>query len=146
MRLNYPPIYFVIIPVLLLLISCKQEHSQTEIEAAMNQYDHLIQKMDADSIALLFTPDGNLGDIAKGQDSIRKFLASFKNVKVISTKSITKTIELSGDSSIQKGTYQQVDIIDGKDTVRVKGEFTAKWLWLSEIGWRIKSMKTKSLN
>ena len=126
--------------------NCKHEHSKTEIETAMQQYDHLIQKMDADSIALLFTPDGNLGDIAKGQDSIRKFLASFKNVKVISTKSITKTIELSGDSSIQKGTYQQVDIIDGKDTVRVKGEFTAKWLWTDQKAWRIKKMTTKSLN
>ncbi|MER3465366.1 MAG: hypothetical protein C4329_14080 [Chitinophagaceae bacterium] len=37
-----------------------------------------LQKTDADSIAYMFTPDGELGNVAKGRDSIRHFLSSFK--------------------------------------------------------------------
>jgi len=39
---------------------------------------HYLQKTDADSIAYMFTPDGELGNVAKGRDSIRHFLSSFK--------------------------------------------------------------------
>ena len=108
----------------------------------MDQYDHFIRNMDADSIAMLFTPDGNLGNMAHGQDSIRKFLASFKNIKVLSSSSTPGTIELSGDSSIQKGTYRQVDLVNNKDTIFVKGTYITNWKWVDEKGWRIKSIIT----
>ncbi len=111
----------------------------------MKLYDHLIQKMDMDSIALLYTVDGDLGEMAHGRDSIRKFLASFRNIQVLSQTSTTASIEIYGDSSIQKGTYQQAALISGKDTIKVKGEFTAHWLWVpGEGGWHIKHMATKS--
>lgn len=48
-------------------LSCHQQHSKSEIESAMRQYDHYIQKMDTDSIASMFTPDGDLGDVAHGR-------------------------------------------------------------------------------
>ena len=111
----------------------------------MNYYDHLIKKTDADSIALLYTADGNLGDIVIGRDSIRRFLSSFKNVQVLSQKSTTQSIEIVKDTAIQKGTYVQTDVMPGKDTIVVKGEFTAHWLWLPADGWRIKKMETKPI-
>lgn len=126
------------------LFSCSHNHNKNEIETAMRLYDHLILKMDADSIAWLYTPDGNLGDIAQGRDSIRKFLSTFKNVRVLSQSSETSSIEITGDSSVQKGRYRQVVLVPGKDTIRVKGEFTANWLWNASDGWHIKHMATKS--
>lgn len=42
------------------------------MELAMNQYDHLIKNMDADSIALLYTPDGDLGDCSAWQGFNKK--------------------------------------------------------------------------
>lgn len=138
--------FLFIIINLVTLLSCSNNHNKKGVEAAMKLYDHFIQKMDADSIAWLYTPDGNLGDIARGRDSIRKFLASFKNVRVISQSSATSFLELIGDSSIQKGTYQQTVIVSEKDTVKVKGEFTANWLWIPSDGWHIRRMTTKSLN
>jgi ketosteroid isomerase-like protein len=128
------------------LVSCSHIHSRDGVERAMQQYDHLIKEMDADSIALLYTPDGDLGDVAHGRDSIRKFLSSFKNVKVLSQSSTTTFLEVHGDSFFQKGTYKQVVLMEGKDTVRVKGEYNATWLWIPNDGWHIKHMTTKPTN
>lgn len=112
----------------------------------MKHYDHLIKNMDADSIALLYTPNGNLGDIVHGRDSIRKFLLSFQNMHVISQSSTTSFIEVEGDTATQKGTYRQTVYIPGKDTIHVKGAYTANWLWMPPGEWHIKRMITKPLN
>jgi ketosteroid isomerase-like protein len=119
-----------------------RKHNKAEVESAMKQYDHLIQKMDTDSIALLYTEDGDLGNIAHGRDSIRKFLSGFKNVKVLSQLSTTETIQITGDTCIQKGLYHQTDVI-GNDTLSVKGSYTTAWLWIPSNGWQIKRMDTK---
>jgi len=126
-------------------ISCKtSSHSKDAIESAMQHYDHLILQQNADSIAMIYTSDGDLGGIAKGRDSIRNFLSSFKNVAVISQASKTTQIDIKGDTAIQKGTYAQADVVNGKDTMRVKGEYTAKWEWDGNK-WLVKSMATKPL-
>lgn len=129
------------------LLSCHTvKYSNQEIESAMHYYDHLIKKLDADSIALLYTPDGNLGGMAIGRDSIRHFLASFKNVEVLSQVSTTSSITFVKDTAIQKGTYIQKDIVANKDTITVTGEYTTKWVRLQKEGWRIKQMNTKPTN
>ena len=124
------------------LHSCHKKHEKQEIETAMLRYDQLIQKMDADSIALLYAPDGDLGDIAHGRDSIRKFLSTFTNVRVLSTSSTSDSIVFSSDTAVQTGKYTQVAVIQGKDTARLKGSYTAKWVWLPAEGWRLKKMIT----
>ena len=126
------------------LFSCSAgKHNEKGVQSAMKQYDHYIQNLDADSIALLYTPDGDLGNIAHGRDSIRKFLSTFKNVKVLSQSSTTASIKITGDTSLQKGRYQQVVVIAGKDTLTLRGEYTATWLWMPNAGWHIKRMETK---
>jgi hypothetical protein len=83
------------------LLSCNTaRYSKSEIDSAMKHYDNLILKSDADSISLLYTPDGNLGDITIGRDSIKKFLSSFKNVRVLSQSSTTKSIRIIRDIAI----------------------------------------------
>ena len=111
----------------------------------MKQYNHLIQKLDADSIALLYAPDGNLGNIAHGRDSIRNFLLTFKNLKVLSQTSTTEFLKVNRDTSLQKGTYHQIVVVAAKDTVNVKGEYTALWVWIPKSGWHIKRMETKPI-
>ena len=133
---------FLFVTALFFAVSCKTAHNKSEIESAMIRYNYFIQKVDADSIASMFTPDGDLGKMAHGQESIKNFLGGFKNFQVLSQKSETESIQLKKDSATQIGHYKQVAVV-GKDTFRVKGEFTAQWLWLKQIGWRIKSMETK---
>ena len=113
------------------------------MDAAMQHYDQLIKKMDADSIALLYTEDGELGDVAKGRDSIRHFLATFKNVKVLSQVSKTTSIKITSDNALQKGNYIQTVVVDNKDTITVKGEYTANWFWVNKKQLLIKKMATK---
>jgi ketosteroid isomerase-like protein len=131
---------------MLCMISCNDYHDKKGVDLAMKQYDHLIKKMDADSIALLYTPDGDLGGIARGRDSIKKFLSTFKNIRVLSQASTTKSIEVHGDTSIQKGTYRQIVLMHEKDTVKVNSEYITTWLWMPQDGWHIKRMITKPVN
>lgn len=131
---------------LVFVISCTDSRkNKPGVESAMKRYDRLILKTDADSISMLYTPDGNLGNIAISRDSIKKFLLSFKNVKVLSQSSKTSTIDILGDSAIQKGIYSQTALISEKDTIRVKGEYIANWQWTSDRGWLIKRMITKPI-
>lgn len=124
--------------------ACKPAHTNNEIESAMRIYDYFLQKVDADSIASLFTMDGDLGKQAHGRAAIKNFLSQYKDIKVLSQKSTTLSIEIVGDSATQKGTYKQSDILpSGKDTLRVSGSFTTDWIWNQQTGWLIKSIEAK---
>jgi uncharacterized protein (TIGR02246 family) len=131
--------------ILLFLTACvSYVHRQQEVQDAMQHYDRLIQKMDADSIALLYTADGDLGGIAHGRDSIRRFLSSFKNVRVLKVISTTDSLTMTGDTAFQSGHYQQSGVINEKDTFDVKGSYHAQWVWIKkEEGWRIRRMTTQ---
>jgi hypothetical protein len=108
----------------------------------MSLYDHLILKLDADSIALMFTPEGKMGNEAQGRDAIRKFLATFNQVKVLSQQSESLSIIMDGQQSLQKGTYVQTVILTPGDTITVRGDFESHWMWMPQEGWRIKKMET----
>ena len=124
--------------------ACKPAHNNNEIESAMKRYDYFLQKVDADSIASLFTMDGDLGKQAHGRAAIKNFLSQYKDIKVLSQKSTTLSIEIAGDSATQKGTYKQSDILpSSKDTLNVSGTFTTDWIWDKQAGWLIKSIEAK---
>ena len=110
----------------------------------MNNYNHLIQKMNPDFIAMAYTNDGDLGQVAHGRDSIRNFLRRFSDYKVLSQSTNTDSIAIAGDTAYQKGKYQQVTITPQKDTVHVHGEFGATWIWTRADGWRLKRMETRN--
>jgi hypothetical protein len=135
------PLFFVL-GFLSCLASCKKGHNKQDIEVAMQRYDRYVKQMDTNSLAMLYAPDGELGTIAKGRDSIRHFLSHFNNVRVLSQKSDCSSVEINGDSAIQKGTYKQTAIVDGKDTVKLKGDYVANWKWTPEEKWRITKMTT----
>jgi hypothetical protein len=137
---------FLLLITFVLMTSCiDSRKSKLGVESAMKRYDNLILNLDADSISMSFTPNGNLGNIAIGRDSIKKFLSSFKNIRVLSQSSTTSTLDLAGDSAIQKGIYYQTALIAEKDTVKVKGEYTANWQWITGKGWFIRRMITKPI-
>lgn len=137
-------ILFTIIPVYFCAVNgLAQGKSKSDVEHAMQKYDLLILGMNADSISLIYAPDGELGKMAKGRDSIRAFLNGFKKFRVLSQSSETNTIQINGDSAIQTGTYRQTVIIPSNDTVTVKGRFTALWIWMNRNGWLIQRMETQ---
>jgi ketosteroid isomerase-like protein len=134
--------------IVALLFSCgareKKIHEKKEIDAAMREYDRLLQTMDAEAIASIYDEEGDLGDQAHGREAIIKFLSGFKNIDVIQQTSTTNTIDMLGDSAVQAGSYVQIDVVDKKDTVTVRGTYTALWKWDGEE-WKIKRMETQAL-
>lgn len=128
--------------LIVLLFSCKGKHSKDEIVQAMRRYDRFILEMQVDSIANLYTPDGNLGGVAIGRDSIRALLHKFENIKVIFQESTTESINISADSATHTGSYRQTDILPQRDTVTVSGRFVVNWKWLEKGGWHIQKMTT----
>jgi ketosteroid isomerase-like protein len=139
-------VQYALLAAALSVLACNNPgHNKAGVESAMQQYDHFIQKMDTDSIALLYAPDGDLGKMAHGRDSIRRFLGGFKNMQVLSQASTSDTVQLKGDTALQTGTYHQTVIVSAKDTVKVKGAYTATWRWTDKQGWLIQRMETKPL-
>ena len=136
---------FIIIPGLIIIFftACRpKERSAETVEQAMLKYNRYILKMDVDSIALLYTPDGELGKMARGRDSIRRFLENFKKYKVLSQVSKTNLININKDTALQSGLYTQKVIVPQNDTVTVKGLFSTKWIWMDSTGWHIQRMET----
>lgn len=131
-----------------LLQSCgKKEqkvHEKKEIDAAMREYDRVLQTMDADAIALVYDEAGDLGDQAHGREEIKKFLAQFKDIQVLEQHSTTDNIEMLGDSAVQSGSYVQIDVVEKKDTITVRGTYNALWKWDGEE-WKLKRMETQPL-
>jgi Domain of unknown function (DUF4440) len=137
---------YLLISVCLFACNNRTHKDKADVEKSMQAYDRMILKMDVDSISLLYTPDGDLGNMAHGRDSIRRFLYKFKNFKVLSQVSNTDSISIMYDTAVQMGTYRQKVIVPVNDTVSVKGLFTAKWIWSDEGGWHIKHMETQPIN
>ncbi len=126
-----------------LFSACRsKEHNAESVEQAMQKYNRYILKMDVDSIAFLYTPDGELGKMAVGRDSIRRFLENFKKYKVLSQVSKTNLINIHRDTALQSGLYTQKVIVPVNDTVTVKGLFSTKWIWMDSTGWHIQRMET----
>ena len=130
--------------IVIFFTSCRPKgHSTETVEQAMQKYNRYILHMDVDSIALLYAPDGELGKMAKGRDSIRIFLDNFKKYKVLSQVSETNLINISRDTALQSGLYTQKVIVPVNDTVTVKGLFLTRWIWMDSTGWHIQRMETQ---
>ena len=128
-----------------LLSSCSRpaQHTQAEIEQAMNNYDSLILKQDAAAIAQAFTPGGKLGDAATDRAAIQNMLMQVKGFKVIEQSSTTINIQIRGDSALHRGTYIQRDVDTKNDTLKAQGTFVCKWKWTAEEGWKIDHIVTR---
>ncbi len=141
MRLCFQAISFLF--VLICLTECSYaQKSKTALIMKMKDYDRLILKTDADSISLLFNPDGKLGDVARGRDSIRKFLYRFKDFKVLYQLSTADAVTIINDTAYVSGSYHQQTIIPRSDTISVHGTFTSIWEWTYKNGWLIQRIDT----
>ncbi|MBI1767850.1 MAG: DinB family protein [Bacteroidetes bacterium] len=131
--------------VLVLLAACADRKS--EIEKAMRQYDHLTLRMNADSLADSYLPNGVLNGKGMkryvGRDSIRTFLKSFNSadIHLISNSTKTQSITFKGDTAIVIGDYEQKAKLVLGNTGVYTGTFTAKWL-LENNRWLLASMYT----
>jgi ketosteroid isomerase-like protein len=138
--LSAPDALLPIIMLILFLLPACRTHDAREVQEAMDRYNRYVLRMDADSVSSMYTPDGELGNVKKGRDSIRIFLASFTKVTMDHYDSKTLSIAVDGNTAVLRGTYVQQVRLDGGEAISYAGEFTTRWVWTSAEGCRVQRM------
>jgi uncharacterized protein (TIGR02246 family) len=124
--------------------------AEEQVKAAMRRYDQLVLAMNAEGIAAMFTPDGELIDagktIASTPASIRAFLQSFDGkVRVEENASSIESVTLTGATAIMTGTYQQKALLlPDKREIRVQGKFEVEWSRQPDGQWLVRRMSAQS--
>jgi ketosteroid isomerase-like protein len=130
-------------------IACQSSARQVaarrlEVESTLARYADLVGRVANDSIAALYTSDGELLGTnmrtIRGPDSIRVFLSSFANVRVDTARMRSDGISILGNEAVQWGTYAQTATVPGRGTVNVQGRFVAHWLRQPDGTWRLRRM------
>jgi uncharacterized protein (TIGR02246 family) len=124
--------------------------AEEQVKAAMRRYEQLALAMNAEGIAAMFTPDGELINagktIARTPDSIRAFLQSFDGkVRVEENVNSIESVTVTGATAILTGTYQQKALLlPDKREIRVQGKFEVEWSRQPDGQWLIRRMGTRS--
>ncbi|MBX6365217.1 MAG: DUF4440 domain-containing protein [Gemmatimonadetes bacterium] len=113
-----------------------------EVSAAMGHYVALTRRVDSDSVAAMYTADGELLEPRmaplRGREAIRRFLAPFDARTVVDTAAFrTTSLDVYGDVAYQWGTYHQVARLDGGPPGTFDGRFAAQWRRDTDGRWRL---------
>jgi ketosteroid isomerase-like protein len=117
------------------------------VNRALEHYVHLVERMQSDSIAALFSANGRLmtrgRPSAIGPAAIATFLHSFDNYHVLSEAMIPSRLQFAGDSAIQLGAYTQRVRVPSGDSIVVRGTFSIIWERGPGGTWRIRQASTE---
>ena len=124
--------------------------AEEQVKAAMRRYDQLVLSMNAQGIAAMFTPDGEIVNagktVARTPASIRAFLDSFDGkVRVEENVNSIESVTVTGVAALLTGSYQQKALIlADKREIRVQGKFEVEWSRQPDGRWLIQRMSTRS--
>jgi uncharacterized protein (TIGR02246 family) len=118
-----------------------------DVESALQEYSRLLKAADAAALAAFYTTDGELldpgMDALKGPEAIRRFLASFGEVRIESASMTPDVTEVYGDQAFQWGTYAQRVVVPGKPAADYSGRFVAQWSHGTDGRWLIRRLLTQ---
>ncbi len=120
----------------------------SEARAMMSQYSLAVQKMDYQTIASFYLPDGAAYDNgqlqAQGPDAIRTFLKSFNGVvRVDQYQTKVTSAQVNGDTVTLTGTFQQqYTLLANNQSGASSGTFTVEWVRQPDGKWLIKRIET----
>ena len=116
------------------------------VAAALEHYVGFVRQMASDSIAELYTADGELLATGRppivGPKAIQAFLDSFSAYHVLADSMKPATLEVRGDTALQTGTFWQLVQVPAGDTVVAHSGFEILWLRDRQSGWRVRRMGT----
>ncbi len=121
---------------------------QARIRTRMAEYDNDLRAMNADGIAKLFTPDGELWNagtlLKRGPDAIRAFLHSFDGqVRIESQQTSVDRIVMDGDRATLRGTYRQTArLLKDNSLLTVSGEIHVDWIQCKPASWCVRRLET----
>ena len=133
--------------VILLLVpvaqpAAAQDAARSAVLQAMAHYTRLIQLVNSDSVAAVYTADAELLEPGmaplRGREAIRSFLAPFDGQAVVDTvESGTDQLEVYGPVAYQWGTYHQVARLRGQAPAAFYGRYVAQWRLEGDGAWRL---------
>lgn len=119
-----------------------------ELRGLMAHYDELTAHLDADGIAAMYVPDGELvnnGEVsAHGATAIHDLLASFRGaIASVEAKTTLADVHVDGDHAHITGTFAQHVVLATPDAkaIDAHGRFACDWI-RTPAGWRLVRMET----
>jgi ketosteroid isomerase-like protein len=123
--------------VLFLILSAFFMDDKKVIAENFKKYETAIVNMDTEAIVNLYAKDGQFGTIT-GSEEIRKYLNSFKHIKVQKYTTTTTNIDVKGVIANHEGTFIQIGLVNG---VKKASHGLFRIIWTKENEeWKIKYM------
>ena len=112
------------------------------VVAAMEHYTALIRTVASDSIAAMYTEDGELLEAGmaplRGPKEIRGFFAQFDGkVMVDSASTVSDDVEVFGTTAYQWGSFSQVARVQDQPPTTFGGRYVARWRRTPEGQWKL---------
>jgi ketosteroid isomerase-like protein len=124
--------------------------ARAQIDSAMNRYNRFMRAGPADSLAALFTPDGELFDAENaltGRKAIRAFFEPLtRSVRIQSAASTTHALDVIGATALQWGDYVQNAGPVDQTPRHYRGRFVAEWKRGSNGRWLLRRIMLEPLN
>jgi ketosteroid isomerase-like protein len=125
-------------------LSAQTASERASVDSALAHYTRLVARMAHDSIAALYTADGELAAPGRppivGPVAIGDFLGSFSEYHVLAYRTTSDSVLIRGDTAYQTGQWWQEVQVPAGDTVNVKGDLSVIWLRDSTGAWRARRM------
>lgn len=120
--------------------------TEQKLVLELANYGEALRRMDYDQVANFFVESGEVthsgGEPVRGRESIRKFLKSFAEFKVLEYAIQAESIVVEGSAAKQTGFFSQTVVIPNGNTVRIRGRFEASWIQSSNGQWNLARMQT----
>jgi hypothetical protein len=113
-------------------------HKKSELDDGIAKYDRLLLRGNIDSLLSLFTADVQYGDDPGEGDLRGRFEYVTTAHKILYCHSSSDTVTIDGNTSIQKGTFEETVIHPGNHKVNFTINYTAQWVWFADKGWLIR--------
>jgi uncharacterized protein (TIGR02246 family) len=114
----------------------------------MDHYAALLQLVNSDSVAAMYTEDGEMTGNScaphfSGREAIRRFLAPFDGHAHVDTAIVrTSSITVGGDTAHVAGSYHQMARLDSGKAGTFDGAIRVVWVRQPDGNWRIARFET----
>ena len=119
---------------------------ERQLVVELAHYEEALSRMDYDQVANFFVESGEVthsgGEPVRGRESIRKFLKSFAEFKVLEYAIQAESTVVEGATAKQTGFFSQTVVIPNGHTVRIRGVFEASWIQGSNGRWNLARIHT----
>lgn len=121
--------------------------ARLQVDSALVRYDSLVRRTAGDSIAAMYTPEGemlgtNMATVS-GPAAIGRFLSQFSGFHVDTQQMRAEALTIADTEATQWGTWRQAVTPPGQGMVHVQGRFVAQWIRGCDGNWRLRRLLTQ---